>query len=237
MRIRAATPTPIPQPEDNFKLTVSQLSKMFPGTFYLRGNGNTTKIALTFDDGPNPTYTPKVLDVLKNHNVPATFFVMGSRAERNPDIIRRIISEGHTLANHTWTHPDLRKLSKEQIISEIQRTEEVLFRITGRRTALVRPPYGGVSRDVIENLRDMNYKIINWDVDSVDWSSQDVDQILINTLPSVRDESILLFHDGGGDGHSRKGTVDVLPELIFTLRMNGYEFVTVNELLKIQPYK
>lgn len=238
LRIPTSAPQqPQPQPEPTFQHTVSQLARLYPDTFYLRGSSNTNKIALTFDDGPNQKYTNQVLDVLKQYNVPATFFVLGSRVERHPEIISRMIREGHVVGNHTWDHPDLRKVSQSRLISEMQRTEDVIHRVTGLRTALMRPPYGAVSQDVIEGLRGLNYKVVNWSVDSVDWRDQDVDQILINTLPGVRQGGILLFHDAGGDTQSRAATVASLPELIHTLKSQGYEFVTVDELLNIPAYR
>ncbi|SET63581.1 Peptidoglycan/xylan/chitin deacetylase, PgdA/CDA1 family [Natronincola peptidivorans] len=225
------------QPEASPQLSMTQLARMYPDTYYLRGSANTTKIALTFDDGPNPKYTPQILDVLKQQGVPATFFVMGSRVERHPEIVQRIAQEGHVVANHTWIHPDLSKVPQVTLLSEMQRTEDIIHKVTGLRTSLMRPPYGRVNPEGIEKLRDMNYKVINWSVDSVDWRDQDVDQILINTLPGVRQGGILLFHDAGGDQQTRGATAAALPEIIHTLRSQGYEFVTVDELLNLPAYK
>lgn len=224
-------PEPIPQ------LTMAQLAKMYTDTFYLKGSANTNKIALTFDDGPNQKYTTQILDVLKQHGVPATFFVLGSKVERHPEILQRIVEEGHVVGNHTWIHPDLSKVTQSSLVSEIQQTEDIIHEVTGVRTGLMRPPYGSLNQEGMEKLRDMNYKVINWSVDSVDWRDQDVDQILINTLPDVRQGGILLFHDAGGDQQTRAATAAVLPELIYTLKMQGYEFVTVDELLNIPTYK
>ncbi|UNC92426.1 polysaccharide deacetylase family protein [Candidatus Contubernalis alkaliaceticus] len=222
------------QPPD---YTVSQLARMFQGTFYFRGASHTNRIALTFDDGPDEKYTAQVLDVLEDFQVPATFFLIGNRAERYPEVVERIIEEGHVVGNHSWSHPDLRKISTERLITEILRTEEVLHKITGLRTALIRPPYGLISLPVLEEVKEMNYKVINWSVDSVDWRDRNVEQILKNTLPDVRAESILLFHSAGGEGQSMAATVEALPELIETLRMLGYSFVTVDELLGVPAYK
>ncbi|KAB3531041.1 LysM peptidoglycan-binding domain-containing protein [Alkaliphilus pronyensis] len=231
-------PAPVKkQPEKDFQYSVNQLRKMYPDTIYLKGSGNERRIALTFDDGPNVTYTNQVLDTLKKYDVPATFFIMGSRAERFPNIVNRVVSEGHTIGNHTWNHPDLRKSSNEAITDQIETTEDILFEITGLRTTLMRPPYGAISANVVENLKAKEYKIINWSVDSVDWRDKNVDQIIINTLKDVSNNDIVLFHDASGDGVSMQTTVDSLPELIETLKLNGYTFVTVDELLNINPYK
>lgn len=225
------------QPEASFKETTASLVSMYPNTFFIKGASNTNKIALTFDDGPNQKYTNEVLDVLKQYNVPATFFVMGARVDHHPEIINRIVREGHVIGNHTWNHPDLRRVSQESLVNEINQTEDSIYKITGLRTALMRPPYGAVTRESIEGLIKEEYKIINWSVDSIDWRDQDVDQILINTLPDVRQGGILLFHDGGGEGQSHAATVASLPEIIQTLKYQGYEFVTVDELLNIPAYK
>lgn len=225
------------QPEQSFQYSVAQLAKMYPDTLYLRAPGQGNKIALTFDDGPNPTYTPKVLDVLKQHNVPATFFVLGSRVERHPLIAQRIVNEGHVIANHTWIHPNLTKIPSSGLISEMNQTEEIIKNVTGKRTALMRPPYGGVNQEALEELKNLDYKVINWSIDSVDWRDQEVDKILINTLSTAKGNDIVLFHDAGGDEQTRAATVEAIEEIIFTLRSQGYEFVTVDELLGIQAYK
>lgn len=228
---------PKPKPEPEFQHTVSEMLKMFPETFYRKGQGSGNQIALTFDDGPNTIYTPQILDILKQYDVPATFFVMGSRVERHPEVAQRIVAEGHVIGNHTWNHPDLRKVSVDELVDEMNQTEDAIVRTTGQRPALMRPPYGAINPNVLQGLKDIEYKVINWSVDSVDWRDQDVDQILINTLPGIEGNDIVLFHDAGGESQSRTATVEMLPELIKTLKMQGYEFVTVDQILNISPYK
>ncbi len=214
----------------------SQLRRMYPEHFFSRGNSNSRKIALTFDDGPEDIYTPQVLDVLKEHNIPATFFYMGQRIERYPEVVERTIKENHIIANHSWSHPDLTGLTDLEVYREIKDTEISMEKITDLQTSLLRPPYGLISQKIIEQLIDLDYRIIQWSVDSRDWQVRDVDQILINTLPDVDDGAILLFHTAGG-GQSFQATVDALPELIYTLEIQGYKFVTVDELLDIPAYK
>lgn len=230
-----ATYNVLPEPHANY--SISQLARQFPDTFYLKGSANSNRIALTFDDGPDGIYTPQVLDVLKEYHVPATFFLMGSRAEKHPDVVKRIVDEGHIVGNHSWSHPNLSKVSTTRLIDETISTENILTEITGLRTALMRPPYGAVSKSTIEELKKMDYKVINWSVDSVDWRDQDAGQILNNTLPDVTDEAILLFHSASGEGKSMAATVEVLPELIEILREQGYTFVTVDELLDTPAYR
>jgi len=210
---------------------------MFSENFYLRGPAGGAKVALTFDDGPDGKYTGQVLDVLKKYGALATFFLIGEKSIRFSEVVDRIDREGHVIGNHSWSHPDLSKVGIERLNFEIMETERVLEKITGRNTALIRPPYGAVSKEAIEYMMDLNYKAVNWSVDSVDWRDRDVDQILINTLPSVRDGGILLFHTAGGEGQSLAATVAALSEVIYTLKVQGYEFVTVDELLSIPAYK
>lgn len=226
-----------PREPDTYEHTVSQLARMFQGTLYFRGTPHTNNIALTFDDGPDLKYTPQVLDVLRDYQVPATFFLIGNRAERFPGVVERIMAEGHVIGNHSWSHPDLRRVSDARLVSEIQRTEDVIEQITGRKTALIRPPYGLITAPVLEKMKEMNYKVIHWSADSKDWRDQDPEKILINTLPDVTGGGILLFHSAGGEGQSMATTVEVLPEVIETLSMMGYSFVTVDELLGIPAYK
>lgn len=226
-----------PREPDTYEHTVSQLARMFQGTLYFRGTPHTSNIALTFDDGPDLKYTSQVLDVLRDYQVPATFFLIGNRAERFPGVVERIMAEGHVIGNHSWSHPDLRRVSDARLVTEIQRTEDVIEQITGRKTALIRAPYGLITAPVLEKMKEMNYKVIHWSADSKDWRDQDPEKILINTLPDVTGGGILLFHSAGGEGQSMATTVEVLPEVIETLSMMGYSFVTVDELLGIPAYK
>jgi peptidoglycan/xylan/chitin deacetylase (PgdA/CDA1 family) len=174
-----------------------------------------------------------MLDVLKRYQVPATFFLLGRNMPGNGDVVERIVAEGHTVANHSTTHPDLRRLTAEQVQNEMLTLENQIYEITGLRTALMRPPYGFVTDENIRQLQDLGYKIIKWTVDTNDWRDMDIDKVLINTMPNIRDGSIILMHDY----LSQSVTKEVLPEIIHSLRSQGYTFVTVDELLGISPYK
>lgn len=211
--------------------------QLYPDTLYRQGTTGDYKIALTFDDGPDKTYTPQVLDVLQEYNVPATFFLLGRRVDKNPELARRIREEGHIVANHTWSHVNLDRVSDNRFNRQINETENVIEQKTGMDTALLRTPEGIISRDVLEKARNMGYRVIYWSVDSRDWLDQDVDKILINTLPAVNKDSVILLHSAGGKGHDLSSSVEVLPELIETLRMRGYTFVNLDELLKVPAYK
>lgn len=211
--------------------------KEYPGIYYLSGKTNLYQVAITFDDGPDGIYTPQILDILKEYGIPATFFLIGNRINNNPGIVERMTREGHIVANHSWSHVNLAKSSQSRVLSEIKNTENLVQKTSGIKTGLLRTPYGAYSRNLFEQARQLGYKVIHWSVDSQDWSSQDVDQILINTLPNVNKGSIILFHSAGGKGHDLSATVKVLPELIQTLRMIGFEFVGLDQLLNIPSYQ
>ncbi len=207
------------------------------GTFYMSGPDDQNMVALTFDDGPDREFTIRVLDVLKSKNVKATFFVLGDRVYRYRTLVRRIVSEGHLLSSHSWSHPYFTRLTEHELCEEVKKTEDAIFNVTGLRTAMIRPPYGAVSAPVVTTLKGMGYKVIHWSADSFDWRDRQVDQILINTLPSIGNGSIVLFHTGGGDpNNGRSATVEALGELIDTLHYRGFRFVTVDEMLGCPGY-
>ena len=215
--------------------TYSELERMYPDNFFVSGNSEEKKVALTFDDGPDDIYTPKILDVLDEHDIPATFFYMGEHIDNHQEVVERTIEEDHIIANHSETHPELTKISDLEVYEEIKQPEISMEELTGHRTRLFRPPYGLISQKIIEQLKEIDYQIIQWSVDSLDWLDKDVDQILINTIPDISEGAIILFHSAGGN-QSFQPTVDALPELIFTLEVQGYEFVTIDELLEIPAY-
>lgn len=212
---------------------LSPISQRFPDTFFFEGKPNGSRVALTFDDGPNPVGTNEVLDILKKYQVPATFFLLGDNVPGNRDVVQRIIAEGHRVANHSTTHSNLSNITPEQLRNEILTTENLIYDISGLRTALMRPTYGFVNDNMIGELRDMGYKVIQWSVDTKDWRDPDADQVLINTIPDIRDGSIILMHDSLPHSAAK----EVLPELIHTLRSQGYSFVSLDELLGVDAYK
>lgn len=209
----------------------------YPNTLFHRGRSYMNQIALTFDDGPDSYYTERILEILSDHDVPATFFVVGYTIDKYPDVIKKIVEDGHVIANHSWDHPNLAKLNREELKKQIKRTEEAIESKTGLNVRFLRPPWGFVSDELLQYAEDSNYKIIKWDVDSVDWRDQNVDQILINTIPNISNDSIILFHSAGGRNQNLDATIGVLPELIETLKMNGYTFVTVDKLIQTTPYE
>ncbi|QOR64705.1 polysaccharide deacetylase family protein [Cytobacillus suaedae] len=228
-----------PETTERVRYPVSNivLQQRYPETIVLSGPSAEKKVALTFDDGPDPRFTGQVLDVLNQYNVDATFFVMGARAEAYPDLVKRMINEGHIVGNHTYWHPNLVDQANVATLErEVNRTEETLEDLIGYRTKLFRAPYGFLYNELVEKLRDMNYTVVGWSVDSLDWQ-EEPPAVITNTVTSqVQPGSVILMHDGGEWDANRTPTIESLKQIIPTLQQQGYEFVTVPELLNI-PYK
>ncbi|MFZ7102665.1 MAG: polysaccharide deacetylase family protein [Peptococcaceae bacterium] len=215
---------------------IIDLASEYPKVFYRQGSQKQAKVALTFDDGPDNNYTVKILDVLKKHDVPATFFVIGQRCKMYPQIVERMVKEGHILGSHTWSHPNLIKISDQEAIKEISSTEEIIKNETGYTPLLFRSPYGSMDRQKVELVRDRGYKIIAWDVDSLDWKGLSAAEVKTNVLENMHQGSIILQHCAGGVGEDLSGTVQALDDVIRVLKEDGYQFVTVDKLLGI-PYR
>lgn len=211
-------------------MTLGELRRKYSETFKFSGP-EVKQIALTFDDVPDPRFTPKVLDILKKHGVKATFFVVGSRAKKHPELLRRIHHEGHIIGNHSYSHPLFKKQSVQEFKSEIERTEKVIERIIGYKPRLIRPPYGEINEEQLKWAKRQGYKIINWNVDSLDWKALSKEKVKRNVLSAVGPGSIVLQHAGGGTGSNLTGTIEALPDIIKVLRNRGYRFVTIPHLL------
>ncbi|RXT08918.1 polysaccharide deacetylase family protein [Ammoniphilus sp. CFH 90114] len=209
------------------------LQEKYPSIVVLHGSLQEKKIALTFDDGPDRRYTPEVLDVLKKHQVKGTFFLMGSRVMGNQDIARRIKEEGHVVGNHTYWHPNLSKEPAERMIWELEETDRAFQTVYGFRPRLFRAPYGFLREDLVEVLGNLNYSIIGWSVDSLDWNQLSAEQIKNNIRKTLHPGAIILLHSAGDWRQDLSGTVKGLDELIPELKNEGYQFVTVTELLGI----
>jgi cellulose synthase/poly-beta-1,6-N-acetylglucosamine synthase-like glycosyltransferase/peptidoglycan/xylan/chitin deacetylase (PgdA/CDA1 family)/spore germination protein YaaH len=213
-----------------------------PSSYVIERTGDHPgEIALTFDDGPDPRYTPAILDILKQKNVPATFFVIGKNGQANPDILRRIVNEGHEVGNHTFTHPNLGEIPAALTELELNATQRLIESITGRSTVLFRPPYfGDAEADTPEEVepaiqaRDLGYVIVGLRIDPGDWKpGVTVDEIIQRTVDKAQDKNpetrgqVVLLHDSGGE---RGATVAALPRLIDELRARGFRFVQVSDL-------
>jgi peptidoglycan-N-acetylglucosamine deacetylase len=187
-------------------------------------------IALTFDDGPWPKYTEKILDILKQNDVKGTFFVIGRNLQHFPEIGKRIVTDGHTIANHTWHHW-YRRLSPKAAAYEIDATADLIYKTTGVRTTLFRPPGGVLSNGPAGYASRKKYSVIMWSADSIDYKRPAVSRLLGNVMRSSKPGGIVLMHDGGG---VRDRTVEALPQMIKKFRKQGYKFVTIPEMLEMK---
>ncbi|MEP7014745.1 MAG: glycosyltransferase [Verrucomicrobiota bacterium] len=211
--------------------------KKFPQfpTLYHQGTGGEHQVALTFDDGPDPRWTPKVLDILKAANVKAAFFLVGANAERYPALVRRIANEGHEIGNHTYYHPNLAECGTEHIRLELNATQLLIETITGRATTLFRPPYSAdTSPSQLSELvplqiaEELNYIVVLENIDPQDWAKPGAEVIVQRIKQQRRDGSIILLHDAGGD---RSQTVEALPRILDWLHTRGDTVVPLSTLL------
>ena len=218
---------------------VSAVYETFPqyASLYHQGYAGEHLVALTFDDGPNPKWTPKVLDILKQKNCLATFFMIGKNAEDYPDLVRRVVAEGHEIGNHTYYHTNVAACPDWQTRTELNATQRLLEDLTGRSTTFFRPPYNADTRpnDLLElNALDisqrLDYLTVLEDIDPEDWARPGADVILERVKTLRRQGSIILLHDAGGD---RAQTVEALPKIIDYLRARGDTIVPVSRLLNL----
>lgn len=234
---RSGTPNLEDGPEQAIRephpLSLADLRKKYQSTFILNGSPDKRQIALTFDDAPDTDFTPKVLDVLKQEGVKATFFVVGNRVEKHPDIVKRMVDEGHMIGNHSYNHANLPKLSDAEFRDQIIKTDELIRQFTGYIPNIVRPPYGNISEEQIKWLASQHKKIVNWNVDSLDWKGLSAEQVRTNVLAHVSPGAIILQHSAGGTGEDLTGTVEALPGIINKLRNDGVTLVTIPELLDL----
>ena len=185
-------------------------------------------VALTFDDGPHPKYTPLILDILKAEGVQATFFTVGTNAETYPDLIKRIAAEGHELGNHTYNHNHVGKMSRQALAEDISLCAESIARITGSYPRYFRPPEGVCNQDVKEICEKSGMTIVMWSVDTKDWAHPTIFEICENVRCNTKTGAIVLMHDFIG---KNSPTPEALRQIIPILRGLGYEFVTVSQLL------
>jgi peptidoglycan/xylan/chitin deacetylase (PgdA/CDA1 family) len=201
------------------------------------GNRELKFVSLTFDDGPDPVYTPLILDILADYDLKASFFLIGKHAEMYLEIASRIAAEGHDLGNHTYTHRSLVPLSIDKTKAEILQAHNVIESITGTTPYLFRPPRGIYSNYARELLQEEQYTIVLWSLSTQDWAEIGVRDMVNNTLRHIKGGDIILFHDGGNlvssSGGNRINTVKALPRIIEGLHAQGYTIVPVSELLLV----
>jgi cellulose synthase/poly-beta-1,6-N-acetylglucosamine synthase-like glycosyltransferase/peptidoglycan/xylan/chitin deacetylase (PgdA/CDA1 family)/spore germination protein YaaH len=228
---------------DDAGYVTTESLKETPSSYVVERTGDQPGlVALTFDDGPDATWTPRILDILKQENVPATFFIIGEYGQENPALVKRIVADGHDIGNHSYTHPNLGEMPGGVTDLELNATERLIESLTGRSTILFRPPYFGdaepTTSDEVEPIvraKRLGYLTVGLHVDPDDWATPGTDEIVKRTVEGITSTStdfdergqIVLLHDGGGD---RSQTVAALPRIIEQLRARGYRFVTVSQL-------
>jgi peptidoglycan/xylan/chitin deacetylase (PgdA/CDA1 family) len=202
-----------------------------PRISYNSCNVNGPYIAMTFDDGPSPELTPKLLDILKARGIKATFFVVGQNAAQYPDILKRMVAEGHEIGNHSWSHPALTKLGADGVKKQIESTNAAIEQATGQKVTVMRPPYGATSQILNRRYADQyGMKVILWSVDPLDWKYRNSARVSSQIIQGAHPGAIILSHD------IHATTVAAMPETFDALLAKGYKFVTVSELIAMdQP--
>jgi peptidoglycan-N-acetylglucosamine deacetylase len=228
----------------------NEIYTAIPSSYVIQRTGDHPgMVALTFDDGPDPDWTPKILDELKKENVPATFFVVGSYGQENPDLIKRIVADGHDIGNHSFTHPNLGEIPNGVTSVELNATQRLIQSLTGRSTTLFRAPYFGdaepTTADEVEPIveaKKLGYITVGLHIDPDDWQTPGTDEIVKRAVDGITNQTtdedvrgqVVLLHDGGGD---RSQTLAALPKIVETLRAKGYKFVTVSQLAGLSQDK
>ncbi len=199
----------------------------YDNVYYSHKNSQ-MKIALTFDDGPHPRYTPKILDILKKYDVKATFFVIGENAHYYSDALCRAAKEGHEIANHTYSHVTFSRDNLYKLQDEIFACENEIYGLIGSKTKLFRPPEGLISNQISSMANALDYDVILWDIDTKDWAHTPPERIADNVVQNIKSGDVILMHDFIGE---RSPTPEALELFIPILLKKGYKFVTVSELI------
>ena len=215
-----ATPAPLPAP------AATPAPARAPQITFSQCHVEGSYVAMTYDDGPHATNTPRLLDMLKARGIKATFFVVGQCAAEYPDIMKRIVAEGHEIASHSWSHPQLSKMGEEGVTDQLQKTHDVIKQTTGVEPKIMRPPFGAFTPNQRAwAYKKWGYKIIMWDVDPLDWKVRNAEHVKSEILKHTVAGSIILSHD------IHKSTIDAMPETLDGLTAKGFKFVSVSELL------
>lgn len=190
-------------------------------------------VCLTFDDGPDEVITPKVLDVLKKNNIKATFFVIGNKVKKNPELLVRILQEGHIIGNHGWAHNcDFPLQSADEIMNELDECEELVYSLTGMRMSLFRPPFGVTNPMIAEAVKEKEYTCVGWSIRSLDTNEERPRKEILNRiLKQLHNGAIILLHD------SCDKADELLELLISDLQQNNYDIINLDSMLEIDPYR
>lgn len=190
-------------------------------------NKDIKRVALTFDDGPHPTVTPQILNLLDQYNAKATFFMLGQRVKNSPEIAKDVLNRGHEIGNHTWGHPVLTRIGTEQVLNEYHSTNNIIHEVLGQYPTVFRPPYGAINDHVTSLL---NLPVIMWSIDTYDWKHRNANQLLPHVQYVMHNNAIILMHD------IHQSTADGLESVLAYLQQQGYQFVTVSEILAVEQF-
>lgn len=195
---------------------------------FCRAKGNSKSIALTFDDGPDSVWTPKVLEVLRRYNVKATFFCIGDKVEKHPQLVKMLIEEGHIVGNHTYYHTSFFPLlSTKKMVDELQRCNEALTNITGESITLFRPPFGVTNPTIAASVRELGYKVVGWSIRSFDTVKSEREKVLRRILKKAHAGGVVLMHD------NLENSDWLVEQVIVNLHEQGYEIKRLDELFEI----
>ncbi|WP_375505238.1 polysaccharide deacetylase family protein [uncultured Nostoc sp.] len=213
---------------------MNEVPKPFQGTIIYQAKlkANEKVIALTFDDGPSPKNTAQILEILKKNNIKATFFMVGQMVKYFPQVAKQVAADGHVIGNHTWHHWYF-QMDGATASSEIDRTADIIYKTTGEKTTLFRPPGGFLNNGLAQYAKNEKYAVMMWSEQSGDAErrSPQVPMLVKNVLKQAKPGAIVLLHDGGGN---RSKSVKALPDMIAGLKVQGYRFVTIPQLLEMQ---
>jgi peptidoglycan/xylan/chitin deacetylase (PgdA/CDA1 family) len=207
-------------------------SQLYGRTFIGLGRGSKL-LALTYDDGPNDPWTPRLLEVLARHDVHATFFMLGRFVTQRPDIARQVAASGHAIGNHTYTHPNLIFASPAQVLAQIEDCDRAITDAVGEYAKLFRPPFGGRRPDVLAAARRKGFVPVMWSVSAYDWNADPPEKVERKIASQVHGGDVILMHDGGhlAFGTDRAASVAATDRLITRYKSDGYRFVTVPEMI------
>lgn len=207
---------------------VACMQQQDPEHVVINGPTDQKVVALTFDDGPDEKVTPCILDILKEYQIKATFFFLGSQIEKYKEVAVRAHNEGHLVLSHSWSHPRFQECTADQIREEITKTEYCLEKVIGKGPLFMRPPYGNITPLAMDVFRSLNYKAILWSLDTLDWFDRQKDAIVRNVVDNVRPGEIILMHSN----EDKRATAQALPVFIKALKEKGFGFVRLDQLVK-----
>ncbi len=208
---------------------VNELAQNNPTIIYINGQTNKKQIALTFDDASNIHKVNQIINILDQYGLKAAFFCIGNDIEKTPQIARNIDNNGHLVLNHSYSHTKYTELSIEAIEIDFLRAEKVFLQAIGKRTKLIRPPYGAINQDITNTLKNKGYSIAYWSLDSFDWL-ETINNIQQNIIKNVRNDEIILFH-------CKTSTIRSLPQIIENLQQRGFKIVRLDELIQKKAYR